>query len=84
MLHAFTSLGMPSFTGTNLKFQNHPALDAEAVFLLKDRKTLGFVLPRLAIQPAGRNATFTMICQGVMLKTTFDLRTMHYRGKLAL
>lgn len=86
LLSTIVPQGMRPFLGTNLSVKGRPPVAAEYVFLTEDRKTLGFAIPsdQLALTMENRTAMFTVICEGLMLRSTFDLRAMKYRGRLDL
>jgi hypothetical protein len=78
--------GVVPFLGTQLKFSGQRPIPMEYVFLSRDKKTLGLAFPRKSSSlPANTTkAEFRMLCRGLTLKSTFDLKTMIWRGKLAL
>ncbi|MCU1330755.1 MAG: hypothetical protein JWN34_6125 [Bryobacterales bacterium] len=86
LLASVVPSGLAAFAGTSLKFRNQPDLPLETCSLSGDKKMLLFSFPK-TLQPAPSadgNAAFTMNCRGLILKTTFDLRTMTYKGMLAI
>jgi len=89
LVQSLLSAGFTAFAGTNLKFKGQPPLALDSFFLSQDKRMLVFAFSP-ANQPAPQppaadgNAIFTMNCRGLLMKTTFDLKTMTWRGKLAL
>jgi hypothetical protein len=85
-LEAAMPEGMKPFLGTGLAVKDRAAVQAEYVFLTKDKKTVGFSMPsdRLPLRKEDGAATFQLAFRGLVLRANFNLKAMEYRGRLQL